>query len=116
MVPSSTRWRELLSGFLIASTIAMPLVSPFNQVLLILPSVLVVQNWKAVPKALRFVLLATISFPWIAEALLLVFPPQVRSLNWQPLMPSSLVLAIPFLLAVAQAGLSSRAEKSAWDR
>lgn len=110
-VSNSTRWMEVLSGFLIASTIAMPLVSPFNQVLQILPAILVAQNWKARPKALRFVLLATIGFPWIAEALLLVFRPQVGSLNWQPLIPSALVLAIPFLLALAQAGLSRRAEK-----
>jgi hypothetical protein len=106
----SRRWMELLSSFLIANTIAMPVMTPFNQVLLILPALLVAQNWSAVPKAVRFVLLSAITFPWIAEALLLVFPPHVRSLSWQPLVPSALVLAVPFLLALAQAGLSFRAE------
>lgn len=95
----SVHFAHVFSGFLTVATLAVPLMAPFNQVLLILPAFLVAQDWKNIPKSLRLILAVVIGFPWLAQALLLVFPPQVRSLSWWPLMPSTLVFSIPFLLA-----------------
>jgi hypothetical protein len=94
----SRKFAITLSGFLIGATLAMPLLAPFNQVLLILPISMVVRDWALLPKLARLAFAVSASWPWITELALLAFPPQTKSLSRLPLLPLSLVLLIPFLI------------------
>jgi hypothetical protein len=89
-----------LSAFLIGTTLALPLLPPFNQVLLIFPALMLVRDWPALPKFSRFAFVIFLSWPWIAEIVLLAVPPQVKSQSRLPLLPSILVLLLPFLLPI----------------
>jgi hypothetical protein len=89
-----------LSAFFVVAAIALPLMSPFNQVLLILPVLTIVQDWAKLSKAARFAFVACVVWPWIASLVLLALPPNLKSLRPVPLLPSVLVLFLPFLLPI----------------
>jgi len=89
-----------LSAFLLGTGLAVPLVPPFNQVLLILPALLVVRDWSMLSRSARTLFAVVIGWPWIASAAMLIFPPQLKSHSHLPLLPSVLVLFVPFLLPV----------------
>jgi hypothetical protein len=84
--------------FLMGTILAFPLFTPFNQVLLIFPALLLIRDWKALPSLSRFGFIVMVSWPWIISLLLLLFPPTVDSLNQLPLLPSLLVLIFPLFL------------------
>lgn len=94
----SQEFAFLFAIFLMGTVLAFPLFTPFNQVLLIFPVLLLVRDWKALPSASRLVFLVMVSWPWIMSLLLLIFQPQVHSLNQLPLLPSFLVLLFPLFL------------------
>jgi hypothetical protein len=94
----SLEFAVVLSAFLIGSTLALPLLPPFNQVLLMLPLFMIVRDWAVLPKSSRFAFVICVIWPWLAEIVLLVFPPQLKSVSYLPLLPSALVLLVPFLL------------------
>ena len=50
------------------------LVSPFNQVLLLLPAMAILRDWAALPRLGRRVFSAIVAWPWIAFVLLLLHP------------------------------------------
>jgi len=89
---------NILAGFLIGSILAFPLFTPFNQVLLILPALLVVQDWKNLPLFSRIVFSALVSWPWIASAILLLLRPRLDFPNQLPLLPSFMSLFFPLFL------------------
>ncbi len=89
-----------LSAFLLGTGLAVPLVPPFNQVLLILPALMVVRDWAMLSRSARALFAVVIGWPWIASAAMLIFPPQLKSHSHLPLLPSALVLLVPFLLPV----------------
>lgn len=68
---NSRKFLNIFVGFLIGTTIALPLFIPFNQVLLILPVLLVLQDWAALPWFSRIVFAVAVSWPWIASVVLL---------------------------------------------
>jgi hypothetical protein len=86
------------AAFFMGAILTFPLFTPFNQVLLILPALLVLDGWKNLPRISRYVFISTASWPWIISAGLLLFPPRVNSLNQLPLMPSFLVSFFPLFL------------------
>jgi hypothetical protein len=51
-----------------------------------------------VPRLGRRGFFAVVAWPWIASLVLLLFPPHLDSTNRIPLLPSALVLFVPFLL------------------
>ncbi len=89
-----------LSAFLIVAALALPLMTPFNQVLLILPVLVVVRDWAKLPLAARIVFAVCVSWPWIVSLALLAWPPDLKSLRPVPLLPSAIVLFLPFLLPI----------------
>lgn len=89
-----------LSVFFIVAAVALPLMSPFNQVLLILPVLMIVKDWARLPKAGRLAFAACVGWAWIVSLVLLAFPPNLKSLRPVPLLPSALVLVLPFLIPV----------------
>jgi hypothetical protein len=96
----SPEFMLMLSAFLIVAALALPLMTPFNQVLLILPVLVVVRDWAKLPLAARMVFAVCVGWPWIASLVLLAWPPDLKSLQPVPLLPSAIVLFLPFLLPI----------------
>lgn len=94
----SREFAFVFAAFLMGAILAFPLFTPFNQVLLIFPVLLLIRDWRTLPLLSRLVFLVMVSWPWITSLLLLLFPPQVHSLNQLPLLPSFLVLLFPLFL------------------
>jgi len=89
----------ILAAFFMATVLTFPLFTPFNQVLLILPAMLLMQDWKSLPRFSRLVFIVSVSWPWIVSlVLLLLLRPPLDSSNRLPLLPSFLVLFFPLLL------------------
>jgi glycosyl transferase family 87 len=89
----------ILAAFLMITVLTFPLFTPFNQVLLILPAMLLIQDWKSLPRFSRLVFVVSVSWPWIVSlVLLLLLRPRLDSPNRLPLLPSLLVLFFPLLL------------------
>jgi Glycosyltransferase family 87 len=89
---------SVFAAFLMGTVLAFPLFTPFNQVLLIFPTLLLIRDWNALPSLSRLAFIVMVSWPWITSLLLLLFPPQVHSLDQLPLLPSFLVLFFPLFL------------------
>jgi hypothetical protein len=94
----SQQFASILAVFFMGALIAFPLFTPFNQVLLILPAIMLLHNWKALPKLPRLVFVLMIGWPWIISPVLLLFPPRLSSPSQFPLLPSLLVAFVPFIL------------------
>jgi hypothetical protein len=94
----SNEFVRTLAAFFIGTTLVLPLLTPFNQVLLLLPTIMIVRDWAALPHVGRRVLAVAVAWPWIAELSLLLLHPRLDSPKRVPLIPSALVLFIPFLI------------------
>ena len=94
----SRQFVSTLAAFLMGTILVFPLFTPFNQVLLILPTMLLLQDWRTLSRFARLVLIVFLSWPWIISAWLLTFPPQSNSTNEFPLLPLFLVSFFPFIL------------------
>ncbi|HVR23858.1 MAG TPA: glycosyltransferase 87 family protein [Candidatus Polarisedimenticolia bacterium] len=88
----------ILAAFFMATVLTFPLFTPFNQVLLILPAMLLIQDWKSLPRFSRLVFIVSVSWPWIVSLVLLLFRPRLDFPNQLPLLPSFLVSFFPLLL------------------
>jgi hypothetical protein len=94
----SRSFLSVLAAFLMGAILAFPLFAPFNQVLLILPAILVLHDWKALPRFSRFVFITMVSWPWIISSVLLLFSARLKYPNQYLLVPSFLVSFFPLLL------------------
>ena len=88
------------AAFLMVTVITFPLFTPFNQVLLILPALLVVQEWATLPKLSRLSFAAVISWPWITSLALLLWKIPVNPANRIPVIPAIASSLLPLLLPV----------------
>jgi hypothetical protein len=95
---NAPRFASVLAVFFAGAILAFPLLAPFNQVMLILPAMLVLRDWKALPRLSRIVFFVAVSWPWIVSWVLLLLPPRVDSPSQLPLLPSILVPFVPLLL------------------
>ena len=86
--------------YFVAPTLALPIWAPFNQILLLLPILLILRDWQQTPRLPRRILALIVAWPWIASAVLLLHLPDVNSRNRLPLLPSALVLYLPLIVAV----------------
>jgi len=89
---------DTLSFVLIVTTLVLPLLTPYNQVLLLLPGVLLLRDWQSISRAGRLLFASLVAWPWILSLVLLLHQPAVESTSRLPLLPSSLVLFFPFLI------------------
>ena len=94
----SRKFTEIVAGFLAGTILAFPLLTPYNQVLLILPVMLLLQEWKLLPRFSRILFAVIVSWPWIVSAVLLVFPPRLDSPSQLASLPSVLTLVFPLIL------------------
>jgi Glycosyltransferase family 87 len=93
----SREFAQVLSLFFVASLLLLPLLTPYNQVLLLLPVLILVRDWELLPRWGRVGFFVLIAWPFVASAALLAHPPQLNSLQRTPLLPSVLLLLTPFL-------------------
>ena len=84
--------------FFVANVLLMPLLTPYNQVFLLLPILMLLRDWKTLPRLGRATTIALVTWPWITQAVLLVHPPNIHSQNQLPLLPSALLIVFPFLV------------------
>jgi hypothetical protein len=94
----SREFAYTLASFFVANILLMPLLTPYNQVLLLLPILMLLRDWNKLPRLGRAGLTALLAWPWIVQAILLMHPPQTDSPNRLPLLPSVLVILFPFLV------------------
>ncbi len=95
----SAEFIRLLALFFIATTLVLPLLAPYNQVLLLLPVAVLLRDWQSLSKAGRLAFGALVAWPPVAAMALLVYPPQIHSLSLWPLLPSAMVLFFLFLVS-----------------
>jgi hypothetical protein len=96
----SRQFASILATFFTCALLTFPLFTPFNQVLLILPALLLLHHWKTLPRFSRLVFILLVSWPCIISLALLFFPPSTSSPNQLPLLPALLVAFVPFILPV----------------
>src|SRR5580658_3996069 len=94
----SRQFASILATFFMCALLTFPLFTPFNQVLLILPAILLLHDWKTLPKFSRLIFILLVSWPCIISLALLLFPPSTSSPNQLPLLPALLVPFAPFIL------------------
>lgn len=95
----SPEFVQMLALFLIAATLVLPLMAPFNQVLLLLPVMMLLRDWNRLPRLGRSAFTLLAAWPWIASLVLLAHPPRLDSVSRLPLLPAALVLLLPFLVS-----------------
>jgi hypothetical protein len=95
---NSQEFAFTLAVFLLAETIALPLLPPYNQILLFIPAIMVLRDWEQQPRFLRAAFASCLCWPWIASLTLLLAPAKDYSIGRVPLIPSVAALFIPLLL------------------
>ena len=94
----SPEFPQVLSLFFVASLLVLPLLTPYNQVLLLLPILILVRDWRALSRWGRAGFSVLTAWPFVSSVALLVDPPQLNSLSRTPLLPSALLILTPFLI------------------
>ncbi|MGA8504869.1 MAG: glycosyltransferase family 87 protein [Candidatus Sulfotelmatobacter sp.] len=94
----SSQFILTFAAFLAGAILAFPLFTPFNQVMLILPTMLLLRDWKTLPEFSRAIFALSVSWPWITSAVLLLFPLRPDSPSQLPLLPSVLAPFFPLIL------------------
>jgi Glycosyltransferase family 87 len=75
-------------------------MTPYNQILLLLPVLVILRNWGALSRAARTAFAVIVSWSWITSLILLAVHSRLSSPQRLALLPSLLSLAFPFLAAV----------------
>jgi hypothetical protein len=96
----SIEFLEILALFFIVTSLVLPVMTPNNQVLLLLPTMFLLRDWVVLPGAGRVIFTVLVAWPWLASSVMLLHPPSTESPSRIPLLPSVLVLLYPFLVAV----------------
>lgn len=95
---TSAEFMEVLALFFVASTLILPLLTPYNQVLLLLTVTILLRDWKTAARWQRIGFTLLVAWPPVVSLIMLAHPPQLQSLHRTPLLPSALVLLFPFLM------------------
>jgi hypothetical protein len=108
----SAEFAQVLSMFFVTATLIFPLMTPYNQVLLLLPLLILIRDWRLLPRWDRMGFALLLSWPFVAWVALLAHPPQLDSLRRIPLLPSALLPLTPFLVLWMMFKRSQRAPES----
>ena len=96
----SREFAWVFAAFLMGTVLAFPLFTPFNQALLILPAILAVCEWAAIPRLGRVMFIAFVSWPWITSIVILLLRRPLTASSQFPLLPALGEIAVPLLLPV----------------
>jgi len=100
MEPGSGQFVLTLATLLTTETLVMPLLTPFNHILLLLPLLMALRDWSELPRAWRVFFFGIVAWPFITSLILLLHRPRIDSLNRIPLLPGVAALLLPFLFAI----------------
>jgi glycosyl transferase family 87 len=95
----SSEFARTLALFFIASTLVLPLLTPYNHALLLLPLLMLVRNWSSLPLYGRYAFVTVLAWPFFASIFLFLYGPNLHSFGHMPQLPAALVLLVPFLVA-----------------
>jgi hypothetical protein len=96
----SPQFATVFAAFLMGTILAFPLLTSFNQILLILPTLLILREWQTLPRFSRIIFTICVSWLWIISLALLLFTPRLDSAGQWPLLPLLPVSFFPLLLTV----------------
>lgn len=89
---------HMLGLFLVATTLVLPLLVPGNHVLIVLPILMLVHGWGALPIWSRCIFATLAAWPVVVSSILLLHRPLLESMRRTALLPSALVLVFPFFM------------------
>lgn len=95
----SRHFVEMLGLASIVTALVLPLLTPYNQVLLLLPTLLILRDWKDIPRVERIAFSALVAWPWATELIFLAHSPTIESTSRLPLLPAFITLLYPFLVS-----------------
>ncbi|HEV3307418.1 MAG TPA: hypothetical protein VGZ91_13355 [Candidatus Sulfotelmatobacter sp.] len=84
--------------FLITAALFLPLLTPFNQILLLMPVLLIVRHWHALSRVGRSAFGIVVAWPWVTSFVLMLLRPPLDSLSRVPLLPAAMSLLLPFVI------------------
>src|SRR5580765_872860 len=91
---------QVLSLFFVTSLLVLPLLTPYNQLLLLLPVLTLIRDWTILPRWAQAGLSLLAGFPYVVSAILLIYPPQLNAMQRTQLLPSALLLLVPFFIPI----------------
>ncbi|HET9407649.1 MAG TPA: glycosyltransferase 87 family protein [Candidatus Sulfotelmatobacter sp.] len=97
---SSAAFHRVLAGILIVSTLVIPPIPIFNQVLLILPVILLLIRWRELPVWGQMVFSALVASCYVISIVMLLHPSDLVSPRSLPLLPRAPALVFPFAVLV----------------
>jgi hypothetical protein len=95
---ASPEFLKILMAALIGEALVLPILTPYNQMLLLLPSLLIVRDWASLPRIPRRILASLLAWPYFCSAALLLHRPDINSDSRVPLLPSAVVLLVPYFV------------------
>jgi len=95
---ASPEFSLTLAASFIGAALVLPILTPYNQVLLLLPVAMILRDWSGLPKIARQILACALAWPYVCSLFLLLHHPDLDSPKRVPLLPSALVLLVPYLV------------------
>ena len=94
----SSEFLYTLAASFIGAALVLPILTPYNQVLLLLPTAMILRQWNSLPKIARRFFACVLAWPYVGSSFLLLLRPNLDSPKRLPLLPSALVLLVPYLV------------------
>lgn len=109
---ASPEFLNALAASFIGAVLVLPVVTPYNQVLLLLPTAIILRQWNSFPKIARRLFASVLAWPYLCSLFLLLHKPNLSSPSRLPLLPSALVLLVPYLVSLLFLSLLASERKS----
>jgi hypothetical protein len=94
----SAEFVQTLALFLIGSDLILPILTPYNQVLVLLPVLMLLRDWNRLWRFSRLAFIACVAWQPVTALALLIHPPRLDSPQLWPLLPSATVLFFLFVV------------------
>ncbi|MFY9744537.1 MAG: glycosyltransferase family 87 protein [Candidatus Sulfotelmatobacter sp.] len=95
---ASPEFSLTVAASFIGATLVLPILAPYNQVLLLLPVAMILRDWSSLPKIARRILASVLAWPYVCSSFLLLYRPDLDSPKRIPLLPSAVALLVPYLV------------------
>jgi hypothetical protein len=104
----SSEYIQALAASMLVALLVLPILPSFNQVLLLLPVMMMIRDYSVLHRVVRWSLTIFLALPWVARLILLFLHPPVDSMNKIPLLPSAIAVLVPVVLPLVLAAQQSR--------
>ncbi|MGC1371935.1 MAG: glycosyltransferase family 87 protein [Candidatus Sulfotelmatobacter sp.] len=95
---SSPEFSLTLAASFIGATLVLPILTPYNQVLLLFPILMILRDWTSLPKIARRIFASALAWPYVCSLFLLLYRTDLDSPKRIPLLPSAVALLVPYLV------------------